>query len=58
MGEVARSVGVSVRTLHHWESVGLVLPSGRRAKRFTAHYARRALGLAEWLRNAIVAMHG
>lgn len=29
IGEVARAAGVSVRTLHHWEEVGLVVPAGR-----------------------------
>ena len=26
VGEVARAVGVSVRTLHHWDAVGLLVP--------------------------------
>ncbi|MFC0674170.1 MerR family transcriptional regulator [Brachybacterium hainanense] len=29
VGRVARLVGVSVRTLHHWEQIGLVVASGR-----------------------------
>ena len=29
VGEVARRAGVTVRTLHHWDTVGLVSPSGR-----------------------------
>src|SRR5690625_3529050 len=29
VGEVAAASGVSVRTLHHYESLGLVLPMGR-----------------------------
>lgn len=29
VGSVASSAGVTVRTLHHWESVGLVVPSAR-----------------------------
>lgn len=29
VGETARLVGVSVRTLHHWDEIGLVTPSGR-----------------------------
>ncbi|MFC9786807.1 MerR family transcriptional regulator [Rhodococcus sp. NPDC127528] len=29
VGEVARLVGVSVRTLHHYDEIGLVTPSGR-----------------------------
>lgn len=29
VGEVASLVGISVRTLHHWDSVGLVHPHGR-----------------------------
>lgn len=29
VGQAARLVGVSVRTLHHWDEVGLVRPSGR-----------------------------
>ena len=29
VGEAARLVGVSVRTLHHWDALGLAKPSGR-----------------------------
>ncbi|MGW0433123.1 MerR family transcriptional regulator [Micromonospora sp. NPDC003197] len=29
VGQVAALVGVSVRTLHHWDEIGLVRPSGR-----------------------------
>ncbi len=29
VGEVATLAGVSVRTLHHWDAVGLLVPSGR-----------------------------
>ncbi|MDO8212929.1 MerR family transcriptional regulator [Conexibacter sp. CPCC 206217] len=29
VGEVARMAGVSVRTLHHYDEIGLLLPSGR-----------------------------
>ena len=29
VGEVAETAGVSVRTLHHWDAVGLLVPSGR-----------------------------
>ncbi|MDO5661477.1 MAG: MerR family transcriptional regulator [Brachybacterium sp.] len=29
VGHVAELVGVSVRTLHHWDQIGLVTPSGR-----------------------------
>jgi DNA-binding transcriptional MerR regulator len=29
VGEVARLAGVSVRTLHHYDEVGLLPPSGR-----------------------------
>ncbi|MGO1228476.1 MAG: MerR family transcriptional regulator, partial [Brachybacterium sp.] len=29
VGRIADLVGVSVRTLHHWDSIGLVRPSGR-----------------------------
>src|SRR5689334_25101109 len=29
VGQVATATGVSVRTLHHWEQVGLVTPVGR-----------------------------
>lgn len=31
VGEVARSVGVTVRTLHHYDEIGLVVPSERTA---------------------------
>ncbi|WP_237206837.1 MerR family transcriptional regulator [Rothia nasimurium] len=29
VGEVAQALGVTVRTLHHWESLGLVAPAER-----------------------------
>lgn len=29
VGQVAAAAGISVRTLHHWDSVGLLRPSGR-----------------------------
>ena len=29
VGELARSTGLTVRTLHHYDQVGLVQPSGR-----------------------------
>lgn len=29
VGEVAQTLGVSVRTLHHWEAQGLISPAGR-----------------------------
>jgi len=29
VGQVAGLVGVSVRTLHHWDEIGLVVPSAR-----------------------------
>ncbi len=31
VGQTASVVGVSVRTLHHWDAIGLVRPSGRTA---------------------------
>lgn len=31
VGEVARLAGITVRTLHHWDSLGLVSPSARSA---------------------------
>ncbi|HMK91639.1 MAG TPA: MerR family transcriptional regulator, partial [Thermoleophilia bacterium] len=31
IGEVARIAGVSVRTLHHYDAVGLLSPTGRSA---------------------------
>jgi DNA-binding transcriptional MerR regulator len=31
IGEVARSSGVSVRTLHHYDAIGLLVPAGRSA---------------------------
>ncbi|MHB1487694.1 MAG: MerR family transcriptional regulator [Acidimicrobiales bacterium] len=34
IGEVAESVGLSLRTIRHWDEVGLVPPSGRSAGGF------------------------
>jgi len=36
IGDVARRAGVTVRTLHHWEGVGLIAPSGRAANGYRA----------------------
>lgn len=39
VGEVASLVGISVRTLHHWDSVGLVQPEGRTGGGYRAYSA-------------------
>ncbi|MFE7017794.1 MerR family transcriptional regulator [Microbacterium sp. NPDC057650] len=31
VGELARELGITVRTLHHWDEIGLASPSGRSA---------------------------
>lgn len=57
IGEVARLARVSVRALHHWDEIGLVVPSGRSPKGYRLYTDRdleklevvlvhRALGLA------------
>ena len=56
IGEVARLARVSVRALHHWDEIGLVVPSGRSPKGYRLYTDRdleklevvlvhRALGL-------------
>lgn len=39
VGEVARHAGVSVRTLHHYDAIGLLRPAGRSAAGYR-HYDR------------------
>nr|WP_308115165.1 MULTISPECIES: MerR family transcriptional regulator [unclassified Rhodococcus (in: high G+C Gram-positive bacteria)] len=39
VGEVARLVGISVRTLHHYDDIGLVVPSGRTSKGYRSYSA-------------------
>ena len=39
MGQVATAAGVTVRTLHHWEQVGLLVPSGRTAAGYRVYGA-------------------
>lgn len=39
VGEVARLVGVSVRTLHHYDEIGLVTPSGRTPSGYRSYSA-------------------
>ncbi len=39
MGEVARLVGISVRTLHHYDDIGLVVPSDRTPKGYRSYSA-------------------
>jgi MerR family transcriptional regulator, thiopeptide resistance regulator len=43
VGEVARSSGVSVRTLHHYEAIGLLVPAGRSAAGYRL-YSEAELG--------------
>lgn len=56
VGELARWAGVTVRTLHHWDRIGLLVPTGRTsagyrvysaadAERLVRVLAHRALGL-------------
>ena len=40
IGQVAEAVGLSLRTIRHWEEVGLVLPSGRSAAGFRLYTDR------------------
>lgn len=39
VGEVASLVGVSIRTLHHWDEVGLVQPESRTSSGYRAYSA-------------------
>ncbi len=39
VGQVAAAAGVSVRTLHHWDAVGLLVPSGRTAAGYRSYDA-------------------
>lgn len=39
VGEVASGLGVSVRSLHHWDETGLASPSGRTAKGYRLYSA-------------------
>ena len=39
VGQVAAAAGVSVRTLHHWDAVGLLVPSGRTASGYRTYSA-------------------
>ncbi len=41
VGEVAAAVGISVRALHHWDAVGLLVPSGRTAAGYRTDLRRR-----------------
>lgn len=39
VGELARLVGISVRTLHHYDDISLVVPSGRTPKGYRSYSA-------------------
>lgn len=39
VGQVAQAAGTTVRTLHHWEQVGLLVPSGRTAAGYRVYDA-------------------
>jgi DNA-binding transcriptional MerR regulator len=40
VGELARWAGVTVRTLHHWDAVGLLVPSGRTSSGYRVYCSR------------------
>lgn len=40
VGAVAELVGVTVRTLHHWDEIGLVVPSGRTPSGYRSYSAQ------------------
>lgn len=40
VGEVARRTGMTVRTLHHYDAIGLVQPSGRSASGYRLYHPR------------------
>lgn len=40
VGQVAAAVGISVRTLHHWDSIGLLRPSARTTSGYRSYGAR------------------
>jgi MerR family transcriptional regulator, thiopeptide resistance regulator len=50
VGQVAEDLGVTVRTLHHYDEIGLVCPSGRSA----AGYRLYSAGDLERLQNVVV----
>ncbi|MFE2626422.1 MerR family transcriptional regulator [Streptomyces sp. NPDC059374] len=49
MGRVAELAGVTVRTLHHYDAIGLVRPSSRTAKGYRAYSAQDVERLREVL---------
>jgi DNA-binding transcriptional MerR regulator len=49
VGRVAELSGVTVRTLHHYDEIGLVRPSARTAPGNRAYWA----GDVEWLRQVL-----
>jgi DNA-binding transcriptional MerR regulator len=49
IGEVARLAGVSVRTLHHYDELGLLTPSGRSESGYRLYGAEDLLRLQEIL---------
>ncbi|MGI5155415.1 MerR family DNA-binding transcriptional regulator [Microbispora sp. CA-102843] len=55
VGRAAALVGVSVKTLHHWDAIDLVRPSGRTWAGYAGHYDAVVPGLAVWLRDTICA---
>ena len=49
IGEVARAAGLTVRTLHHYDEIGLVRPSSRTAAGYRAYSAADVERLREVL---------
>lgn len=49
VGELARLAGVSVRTLHHYDAIGLLSPSGRTAAGYRAYSRAEVERLADIL---------
>jgi DNA-binding transcriptional MerR regulator len=54
VGRVAGLAGVTVRTLHHYDEIGLVQPSARTAAGYRAYSADDARRAARNVRRAVV----
>lgn len=44
VGELARRCGLTVRTLHHYDAIGLLVPESRSDAGYLLGYVQQALG--------------